>query len=51
MKTDFDGDLKPQKKEGITKVKWVKPCKIREKLSKGWLSVREFYDDFVKPVI
>jgi len=51
VKTAFDGDLKPQKKEGITKVKWVKPSKIREKLDKGWLSVREFYDDFVKPVI
>ncbi len=48
MTSSYKGDLKPQKKEGITKVKWMKSSKIESKLAKGWNSLYEFYKDRVE---
>jgi hypothetical protein len=30
MYSEFDGELLPQEKEGITKVKWVSPKKLKK---------------------
>ena len=41
MKTDFDGELTPQTKEGITKVEWVMHEDLEEKLKNSYGNIRE----------
>lgn len=41
MKTDFEGELIPQKKEGIRQVVWVKEEKIKEKIKNSYANIRE----------
>ena len=41
MKTDFEGELIPQKKEGIRQVVWVKEEKIKEKIKNSYGNINE----------
>jgi 8-oxo-dGTP pyrophosphatase MutT (NUDIX family) len=43
MRTDFKGKLKPQREEGIEKVKWVEPEEVKKRLKKSWPSVLEVF--------
>ena len=43
MKTDFDGELIPQIKEGITKVEWVMHEDLEEKLRNSYGNIRELF--------
>ena len=43
MITNFEGDLSPQIKEGITKVKWVKQDEIAEKLKNSYANLVELF--------
>ncbi len=40
MKTSFEGDLVGEEKEGIVKVKWKGPEKIRKALENSYLNIR-----------
>ncbi|MRI00443.1 NUDIX domain-containing protein [Kriegella sp. EG-1] len=40
MKTYYEGKLKGQKKEGINKVKWKSPKKIKEALENSYVNIR-----------
>jgi len=40
MKTNFTGALKPQKKEGITKVKWLSEKKIEKALENSYANIK-----------
>ncbi|MEO9894378.1 NUDIX domain-containing protein [Aurantibacter sp.] len=40
MKTYYEGKLKGQKKEGINKVKWKGPKKIKEALENSYVNIR-----------
>lgn len=44
MKTDYDGKLKGEKKEGIVKVKWKGPMKIREALEQSYTNIRILFE-------
>ena len=41
MKTDFDGELTPQTKEGITKVEWVTHEDLKAKIKNSYGNIRE----------
>ena len=43
MKTSFDGVLKPQKKEGITKVKWLGKKKTAKALENSYANIRMLF--------
>ena len=43
MTTNFEGELSPQTKEGITKVKWVKQDEIAEKLKNSYANLVELF--------
>lgn len=40
MKTDFTGQLLPQLNEGITKVKWLKPKKVKEAMKNSYANIK-----------
>lgn len=44
MKTDYDGPLKPEKSEGIKKVKWKGPRKIQKALKKSYVNIRILFE-------
>jgi 8-oxo-dGTP pyrophosphatase MutT (NUDIX family) len=41
MKTTYTGKLKPQKNEGITKVKWLNPKQITKAMENSYANIRE----------
>ena len=43
MITNFQGDLSPQIKEGITKVEWVKQDEIAERLKNSYANLVELF--------
>jgi len=45
MISNFEGELVPQIKEGITKSRWIKGHKVENKLKKGWPSLFHFYEE------
>ncbi len=45
MKTSYNGKLKPQKEEGITKVKWKNPEKTKKALQKSYANIKELFED------
>lgn len=45
MKTTYDGKLKGEKKEGIVKVKWKGPRKIRKALENSYTNIRILFED------
>ncbi|GAB1855878.1 NUDIX domain-containing protein [Flavobacteriaceae bacterium MHTCC 0001] len=44
MKTDFEGKLHPQEKEGITKVKWLGKKKIKKALENSYANIKLLID-------
>ncbi|MFS4416245.1 NUDIX hydrolase [Maribacter sp. 2307ULW6-5] len=44
MKTDYDGELKPEKKEGIHKVKWKGPNKIQKALQNSYMNIKILFE-------
>lgn len=40
MKTSFDGKLYPQENEGITKVKWLSPKKVKKALKNSYANIQ-----------
>ncbi len=47
MTSNYSGKLKPQKSEDITKAKWIDKNSIDKYLDKAWLSLKNFYYDYV----
>ena len=45
MKTSYDGKLKGEKKEGIIKVKWKGPQKIKLALENSYTNIRILFED------
>ena len=43
MKTSYDGKLKGQKSEGIAKVKWMGPKKIKKALENSYVNIRMLF--------
>jgi ADP-ribose pyrophosphatase YjhB (NUDIX family) len=44
MKTAYDGKLKGEKKEGIIKVKWKGPRKIKQALENSYMNIRVLFE-------
>ncbi|MGB3152800.1 MAG: NUDIX hydrolase [Maribacter sp.] len=44
MKTEFSGKLKPEKKEGIVKVKWKGPAKIQKALQNSYANIKILFE-------
>ncbi len=44
MKTDYTGKLKPEKKEGIVKVKWKGPNKIQKALQNSYNNIKILFE-------
>ncbi|MEJ2584673.1 MAG: NUDIX domain-containing protein [Robiginitalea sp.] len=44
MTTDFDGELVGEESEGIEKVKWKGPKKIRKALEKSYINIRILFE-------
>ncbi len=44
MKTDYSGKLKPEKKEGIVKVKWKGPKKIQKALQNSYVNIKILFE-------
>ncbi len=44
MKTEYDGKLKPEKKEGIVKVKWKGPKKIQKALQNSYTNIKILFE-------
>ena len=44
MRTDYTGKLKPEKKEGIFKVKWKGPKKIQEALQNSYTNIKILFE-------
>ena len=44
MKTEYSGKLKPEKKEGIVKVKWKGPDKIRLALQNSYANIKILFE-------
>jgi 8-oxo-dGTP pyrophosphatase MutT (NUDIX family) len=40
MYSEFDGELIPQEKEGITKVKWIPASKLKKVLSNSYANIK-----------
>ncbi|WP_405395788.1 NUDIX hydrolase [Maribacter sp. Asnod2-G09] len=45
MSTDFEGKLKPEKKEGIFKVKWKGPDKIQKALENSYVNIKILFGE------
>ena len=45
MKTDYTGKLRPEKKEGIVKVKWKGPQKIQKALRNSYPNIKLLFGD------
>ena len=45
MRTHFDGELVPQKEEGIMRVCWVKQGEIKEKLKNSYGNIKALLKD------
>ncbi len=43
MKTEFDGELVPQKNEGITKVKWKNKKKAKKALTNSYANIKKLF--------
>ncbi|MDH7444583.1 NUDIX hydrolase [Aquimarina sp. 2201CG14-23] len=43
MKTDFEGELIPQKNEGITKVKWKNKKKAKKALTNSYANIKKLF--------
>ncbi|RZT00119.1 NUDIX hydrolase [Aquimarina brevivitae] len=43
MKTDFTGDLVPQKSEGITKVRWKNTAKSKKALTDSYENIKQLF--------
>ncbi|MDT7829660.1 NUDIX hydrolase [Pricia sp. S334] len=44
MRTEYSGKLKPEKKEGIVKVKWKGPKKIRKALKNSYTNIKILFE-------
>ncbi|UJH68098.1 NUDIX hydrolase [Allomuricauda sp. SCSIO 65647] len=44
MRTDFEGKLKAEKAEGITKAKWKGPKKTKKALKNSYQNIRELFE-------
>jgi 8-oxo-dGTP pyrophosphatase MutT (NUDIX family) len=44
MKTEYNGKLKPEKKEGIEKVKWKGPNKIKKALQNSYANIKILFE-------
>ncbi|MDO1511891.1 NUDIX hydrolase [Maribacter confluentis] len=44
MKTDYNGKLKPEKKEGIVKVRWKGPIKIQKALQNSYANIKILFE-------
>jgi len=44
MKTDYTGKLKPEKSEGIEKVKWKGPAKIKKDLENSYTNIKLLFE-------
>ena len=44
MKTNYTGKLKPEKKEGIVKVKWKGPNKIQKALQNSYVNIKILFE-------
>lgn len=44
MKTEYTGKLKPEKKEGIVKVKWKGPKKIQKALQNSYTNIKILFE-------
>lgn len=44
MKTDYEGKLKGQKEEGIERVKWKGPEKIKKALTNSYINIRILFE-------
>jgi hypothetical protein len=44
MKTDYNGKLKGQKDEGIERVKWKGPEKIKKALSNSYINIKILFE-------
>ncbi|WBL21733.1 NUDIX hydrolase [Zunongwangia sp. HRR-M8] len=45
MTSDFDGELIPQEKEGIEKVKWKSPAKAEKALDNSYANIKLLFED------
>ena len=45
MSTDYDGKLKPEKKEGIFKVRWKGPEKIKKALENSYVNIKILFGE------
>ncbi|EAR00679.1 NUDIX hydrolase [Maribacter sp. HTCC2170] len=45
MKTSYDGELKGQKSEGIEKVKWKGPKKIKKALTNSYVNIKSLFGE------
>jgi 8-oxo-dGTP pyrophosphatase MutT (NUDIX family) len=50
MRTDFDGKLIPEEKEGIKKVKWKDMDKAQKALKKSYANIRLLFPEEILPV-
>lgn len=50
MKTDYIGELIPEEKEGIEKVKWKNKEKSRKALKKSYANIKSLFPDEILPV-
>jgi ADP-ribose pyrophosphatase YjhB (NUDIX family) len=44
MKTDFEGELKPQKKEGIEKAVWLNEAEVKEALKNSYENIKLLFE-------
>jgi len=49
MTTDFEGELVPEEKEDITKVKWKDEKKIKKALGKSYANIRLLFPEELQP--
>ncbi|MEM9868942.1 MAG: NUDIX domain-containing protein [Bacteroidota bacterium] len=49
MSTSFDGKLQGQEEEGIMKVKWKGPKKVKKALEKSYFNIKTLFEDWPNP--
>lgn len=49
MTTDYDGELVPEEKEDITKVRWKDEKKIKKALAKSYANIRLLFPEALQP--
>jgi hypothetical protein len=50
MTTDYDGELIPEEKEGIKKVKWKDMEKAQKALKKSYANIKLLFPEEILPV-